>query len=73
MVGSEPKTASPDAVGEDDGAGRVLEVILRTEEAAEHGARQRSGRKLEVTSATLILFCGAVAGECAVGDPDAAS
>ena len=54
MAGSEPKRRTQTPWVEDDDVGGVGEIVFGAEEAAERGAGQRSGRKLEVMSATLI-------------------
>ena len=58
-------------MGEDDGTGRFLEVILRPEEAAERRARAEKRQEIGRNVCDFDLLGGAVAGERAIGDPDA--
>ena len=69
--GIEAKAAGPDAVGEDDGAGRVLKVVFGTEEAPQRGLRAEEWQEVGGHVGDFNLLGRAVAGEGTIGNPDA--
>ena len=69
--GVEAKAAAPDAVGENDGAGRVLKVVFGTEEAPQRGPRTEQWQEVGGHVGDFDLLGGAIAGEGTIGNPDA--
>src|SRR5579863_6711759 len=69
--GVRAKAAGPDAVGEDDGAGRVFKVVFGTEEAPQCGSRAEQWQEVRGDVGDFDLLGGTVAGKGAIGNPDA--
>src|SRR5262249_29928701 len=65
------KAASPHTMGEDDGAGGVLEVVFGAEEAPQRGACAEERQEIAGDLGNFHLLGGAVAGKRAIGHPNA--